>query len=105
MLKQFVLALLTVLGWQVGAAQILEVDTAAGSYQACRHRSPVTFRYSGDWLLQRLRSGICAGNRRYRRPLFPVSDWPSAPVRPAGRREHQTTVSMPVAIWTGQKTV
>ena len=33
MFKRFVLALLTVLGWQVGAAQILEVDTAAGSYQ------------------------------------------------------------------------
>ena len=33
MFKKFVLAFLTVLGWQVGAAQILEVDTAAGSYQ------------------------------------------------------------------------
>ncbi|MBQ86918.1 MAG: carboxylesterase [Gammaproteobacteria bacterium] len=33
MFKKFVLPLITLLGWQVGAAQILEVDTAAGSYQ------------------------------------------------------------------------
>lgn len=36
MIKQFVLALLSVLavlGWQVSAAQILEVDTASGKYQ------------------------------------------------------------------------
>ena len=63
MIKQFVLALLSVLsvlGWQVSAAQILEVDTASGKYQGLP--SPVVSDVSvfRGLALPRHRSEICA---------------------------------------------
>ena len=85
-------------------AQILEVDTASGSYQGLPSPSPVTFRPSGDWLCRATDRGSAL--EAAEPPVtFSGVRLAERSARLAGRREIQTTVSMLVAIWIGQKTV